>query len=332
MSLLPPAVRRSIVAAAAFVISIISLLGATPVQACSSCGCSLGTDWSDTGLTTASGLKVDFRYDFVDQNQLRLGRAPVSPDAANPPSDLEEIQKGTLTNFYTVTADYTFNRDWGINVSLPYLIRLHQTLPLDDGNTTEIDTSDYSGVGDLRIVGRFQGLLEDKRFGLQFGFKLPTGSIHNNFATGPDANAAVDRGLQPGTGTTDLILGAYYHGSLGMNWDHFEQVQWKEPLNSREQFRPSPQIGANLGLRYVASPVFVPQVQLNFKWEGRELGEQADYANSGSRVVYLSPGASVRIAHPVHAYAFVQLPVYQDYTGYQLAPHYTLSAGLNYHF
>ncbi len=310
----------------------VSILSPSSAQACSSCGCSLGTDWSDTGLTMARGLKLDFRYDFVDQNQLRLGRAPVSPDAANPPGDLDEIQQGTLTHFYNLGADYAFNRDWGVNVSLPYLVRLHQTLPLDDGNTTDIDTSDYSGVGDLRIVGRFQGLTEARNVGLQFGLKLPTGAIHQNFATGPDAGAAVDRGLQPGTGTTDLILGAYYHGTLGSDWDHFEQVQWKEPLNSHEQFRPSPQIGVNIGLRYVTTPVFVPQVQLNFKWEGRELGEQADYDNSGSRVVYLSPGASVRIAHPVHAYAFVQVPIYQDYTGYQLAPRYTVSVGLNYHF
>jgi hypothetical protein len=291
-----------------------------------------GTDWTDAGLTSASGLKLDLRYDFVDQNQLRLGRSPVSPDAGHPPPGLEEIQQGTLTNFYTAAVDYAFNRDWGVNVQLPYLIRQHGTLPLDDANTTQIDTSDYHGIGDLRIVGRYQGFLEDSNLGVQVGFKLPTGTIHNRFDTGPDAGEAVDRGLQPGTGTTDLIVGAYTHGTIGSDWDHFEHLQYKVALDSSEQFRPSPQLSLNLGLRYAANPTFIPQVQLNLKWEGREIGAQADYPNSGSRVVDISPGAGVRLTHHLHAYAFLQLPVYQDYTGYQLAPRYTASVGMSYRF
>jgi hypothetical protein len=184
----------------------------------------------------------------------------------------------------------------------------------------------------LRIVGRYQGFFEDRHLGVQFGVKLPTGAFHENFRTGPDAGAKLDRGLQAGTGTTDLIVGVYDHAAMNGRWDRFEQLQYKVAVDSREQFRPSPQLNVNLGLRYIASPAFVPQIQLNFKWEGRELGEQADYPNSGSRVVYLSPGASLRLATPLYAYAFVQLPVYQDYTGYQLAPHYTLSTGLSYRF
>jgi hypothetical protein len=311
--------------------AVAALLLTPTAQACSSCGCSLGTDWSDTGLTTASGLKLDVRFDFIDQNQLREGRSPAHPDPAAPP-DIEEIQQGTLTRFYTLSADAAFNRDWGVNAQLPYLSRQHETLPLDGGNTTAIDTSSHDGVGDLRIVGRYQGFFDSRRLGVQFGLKLPTGQTHEAFRSGPDAGARLDRGLQAGTGTTDLIVGVYDHGMLGNDWDRFEQLQYKVALDSSEQFRPSPQAMLNFGLRYVAHPVFVPQLQLNLKWEGREIGAQADYANSGSRVILLSPGATVRLLTGVYSYVFVQLPVYQDYSGYQLAPRYQMSAGLSYHF
>ena len=159
-------------------VSAMALAAGAPslAQACSSCGCSVGTDWSDIGLASATGLRLDLRYDFVYQNQLRKGRSPTSPDPLNPPGDVGEIQQGTLTNFYTVTADYAFGRNWGLNLQLPYLIRLHQTLPLDDSNSTQIDTSDYRGIGDLRIVGRYQGFFSDHSLGVQFGLKLPTGS------------------------------------------------------------------------------------------------------------------------------------------------------------
>jgi hypothetical protein len=254
------------------------------------------------------------------------------PYAANPPAHLEEIQQGTLTNFYTWSTDSAFNPEWGVNLQLPYLLRQHGTLPFDEANTTQIDTSDYHGIGDLRIVGRYQGFLADSRLGVQFGLKLPTGSIHSTFSTGPDVGSIVDRGLQPGTGTTDLITGVYYHDFIGRDWDHFEQLQYKIALDSREQFRPSPQLSMNLGLRYIAHPLFTPQLQFNLKWEGREIGEEGDYFNSGSRVIDISPGAGVRITHELHVYGFLQLPVYQDYKGYQLAPHYTASAGVSYRF
>ena len=36
--------------------------------ACSSCGCSVTTDWSGAGYANSSGLRVDARFDFIDQN------------------------------------------------------------------------------------------------------------------------------------------------------------------------------------------------------------------------------------------------------------------------
>ncbi len=319
-----------LMSAAAISAAIVLSLLPDVVVACSSCGCSFGTDWSDAGLTMTSGLKLDLRYDFVNQNQLRYGRSPVATDGLTTGQVANEIQQGTLTNFYTLSADYAFDRDWGVNAQLPYLVRLHQTIAEgDDPATTQ---SDYRGIGDLRMVGRYQGFLSDHSLGIQFGLKLPTGPFHSRFAEGPEAEELVDRGLQTGSGITDVIIGVYQYGSLGNEWDRFEQLQFKQAIDSKEQFRPSSQLTVNLGIRYIANPVFVPQIQINTKWEGREFGEQADYPNSGSRVVNLSPGATLRLSPSLHAYTFMQWPVYQDYNGYQLAPRYTVSAGLGYQY
>ena len=45
-------------------------------------------------------------------------------------------------------------------------------------------------------------------FGLQFGIKLPTGK----FDVANDEGEVAERSLQPGSGTTDAILGAFYNG------------------------------------------------------------------------------------------------------------------------
>lgn len=300
-----------------------------PSLACSSCGCTVGTEWADQGYSTATGLRLDLRYDYVDQNELRQGYHVV-PKASYVPQDPDqEIQQGTLTRFYTLGADYAISRNWGVNVQLPYLDREHQTI---GAAGEEQSDSHFSDVGDLRILARYQGLFEDRTLGLQFGLKLPTGAYHNAFSSGPEAGGEVDRGLQPGSGTTDLLLGVYHYTAMSRDWDRFEQLLLKQPLDSREQFRPSTQVTASFGLRYVAHPAVVPQVQLNLKWEGRETGAQGDYANSGSRTAYVSPGLTLRLLKPLHAYGFVQLPVYQYYTGLQLAPHFTATAGLSYAF
>jgi hypothetical protein len=63
------------------------------------------------------------------------------------------------------------------------------------------------------------GLADEHNFGVQFGVKLPTRSIKQNFSGGSVAGVPLGRGLQPGTGTTDAFLGAFKFGSLSQNWD-----------------------------------------------------------------------------------------------------------------
>ncbi|MDR3418028.1 MAG: hypothetical protein P4L83_17785 [Nevskia sp.] len=297
--------------------------------ACSACGCTLGTEWAGQGYSTAAGLRLDLRYDYVDQNQLRLGSHVVDKTRYLPDDPAQEIQQGTLTRFYTVGADYSINRDWGINLQLPYLDREHETI---DTAGDPVSTSHLYAIGDLRLLARYQGIFEDRTLGVQFGLKLPTGPARSDFTSGPEAGLQVDRGLQPGSGTTDLLLGVYHYAAISRDWDRFEQLQFKQALDSSGGFRPSTQLTANLGVRYVASLVLMPQLQLNLRWEGHEIGPNGDYFNSGDRAVFVSPGATLRLLRTLHAYGFVQVPAYQYYKGLELAPRFSVSAGLSYAF
>lgn len=326
--LLPPARCAALSLAAVFA------LAANTALACSSCGCNLGAEWADEGYAATSGLRLDFRYDFVDQHQLRSGaHAASAADVQNAiaAGSAEETQRRTLTRFYTLGLDYSFNRDWGVNLQLPVLDREHSTLA--DGETVE-DSSHKRGVGDLRLLARYQGIFDDRSLGVQLGLKLPSGSHTQNFSAGPNAGATLDRGLQLGTGTTDLIVGVYHFGALSRDWDHFEQAQYKNALNARDGFRPSPQFTANAGLRYVGNATFIPQLQLNLKVEDRESGAAgvADTANSGSRELDLSPGLTIKPAKHLAVYGFVQLPLHRAFNGLQLSPSYILTTGLRYGF
>jgi hypothetical protein len=305
-------------------------LAAPLAQACSSCGCTLNSDWSAQGYTTRSGVNLDLRYDYFDQDQLRTGAGT----AARPPAGTtvdREIQQRTLNRNLTLGLDYSPARAWGVNLQVPYFDRPHATIAQGDA---AVSASHSRGLGDARVVGRYQGFEPDLSWGVQFGLKLPTGRIDDTFGSGPQAGEVVDRGLQLGTGTTDLLVGAYTVGNLGGGYAYFGNLMWQQPLNARDGFRPGAGANVTLGVRYTRPlPAgLVPQLQMNARIERRESGVNADVANSGATLVYLSPGVGFRLLAGVDGFAFVQLPVYQRVNGLQIEPRVVGSVGFRYRF
>jgi hypothetical protein len=298
-------------------------LAAPDALACSSCGCTLSSNWGSQGAAMDNGWMFDFRYDYFNQDQLRSGTHAVDRASLPIPND-QEIQQETINRNYTFNADYS-SGVWGVNLQVPWYDRYHTTIAEGD---TEVSTSHSRDFGDARILARYMGLTDDRSIGLQAGLKLPTGPFHETFESGPQAGEPVDRGLQPGTGTTDLLVGAFNFGALSRDWDYFAEALLQIPLNTREEFKPGAGINVNAGFRYMSFDNVVPQIQLNLRSEKRESGAEADVDNSGATLVYLSPGVTWHVTHDFHAYAFFQVPVYQRVNGMQLEPRYTVSVGV----
>jgi len=308
---------------------VASLATPTTGFACSSCGCTLSSDWSSQGIApSGEGVRVDFRFDYFDQDQLRSGTKKVDRGSLEIPNE-HEIQQTTINRNYALGIDYSPNEDWGVNLQLPYFDRYHTTIAPGD---TEISTSHTQGIGDVRLVGRYLGFTPDHSIGAQLGVKLATGSFDNTFISGPQAGEPLDRGLQPGTGTIDLLVGGFTFGAFSRDWDYFAQGMLQQPLNSRDGFRPGTGFNLNAGVRYMAYEHFVPSLQINARIEARESGENADVDNSGATLVYLSPGLNFQVAGALHGYAYVQLPIYQRVNGLQLEPRYTATVGIYYTF
>lgn len=310
------------------VVALAATAFAPQARACSACGCTLSSDWASQGFATSSGWRADVRFDYFDQDQLRSGTDSVSRSSLTLPNDTE-IQQFTINRNYTFDLDYSPNKDWGINVALPWYDRSHATIAEGD---TEISTSHDKGIGDVRVMGRYTGFAEQRSVGIEFGVKLPTGQFDSKFLTGPQAGETVDRGLQLGTGTTDLLLGIYDFGNLAPDWGYFAGALLTQPLNSRDDFRPGTGINLNFGVRYSAWESFQPQLQVNGRFEKRESGANADVENSGASLVYISPGGTWNFSRRFSAYAFMQAPIYQRVNGLQIEARWLASVGLHYIF
>jgi hypothetical protein len=309
-----------------FLVGVLLAGASTASLACSACGCTLNADWATQGLTSRSGLTADLRYDFFDQDDLRSGTGRVDRAALAIP-DEQEIQQHTINRIGTLTLDYGLTPDWGVTLTLPWISRSHTTIAEGD---TDISTSRSNSIGDVRVLARYTGFSDARDWGLQFGLKLPTGDSHGvDFFAGPQQGEMLDRGLQPGTGSTDLLVGAFKFGAVSETVDWFGQAQLQIPVIADHAFRPGNAANLTAGVRYRGFDGVVPQVQLNSRIEGRETGSEADTPNSGASLVYFSPGATFKTSERTSVYLFGQVPIYQRVNGYQLEPKWSLSAGVH---
>ena len=344
--------------------SIALLLGAgclpSAALACATCGCSLSTD-AAMGYSNEPGWRASLQYDYINQDQLRIGRHAVSPSdvaAINDAGGEQEVEKETINRYTTFGLSYSPDEIWNFRLLVPYVDRSHTTYGAATNPLTpdQVSGSTLTGLGDVRFIVNYQGLLETRNLGLQIGVKTPTGRYggpnadgtgivgHNPIAfnTGPisqnpSPDNLVDTSLQPGNGSTDAILGIYYHQPVSDNFDGFVSAQFQAAVAHKldqpgEDFRPGNTWTGTFGVRYEANPTVVPQLQVNIFHKGADQGALADNPDSAGTVVYLSPGATFSVTDKLQAFTFVQLPVYSNLIGYQLAPRWTASAGLSYSF
>jgi hypothetical protein len=303
--------------------------------ACASCGCTLNAD-AAVGYSSMPGWRLSFEYDYIHQDQLRSGTHTISgvPDG-------NELERETLSRYYTVGLDYNPNADWNIDLRVPYIARTHSTYG-DFDSTQPLSALSYSrsaSLGDIKLIGGYQGFLPNHNLGLQLGVKLPTGHYGTDvkFNRGPLTGEALDASLQPGTGSTDVIVGAYYYQAIGQDFDLFANAQFQSAVKSKQHqpgndFRPGNSTTVSFGVRYQVDPKLIPQLQMNLLHKSIDQGALADIYSTAGYVAYVSPGLTAQVAGNLHAYSFVQVPVYSDLVGYQLFPRYTFSVGASYAF
>ena len=305
-----------------------------PFAASASCGsafCTINTSWDAHSGWLEPGWRADLRYESIRQDQPRTGRRDVG--VGEIPRHHDEV----LTENHNLlgTLDYTFNQDWGVNLLVPLVDRHHDHIHNHAGEQIP-ESWDFRELGDVRVMARRRLWTTENKdatsvgtSGVNFGLKLPTGKTDVRNADGDLA----ERTLQPGSGTTDAVLGAYYSQSLplrSLSW--FVQGLAQLPLNSHEEYRPGNRLNLDTGVRRDVGDRLGLLLQLNALLKYRDRGDQAEPEDTGGKFLFLSPGVSYAFTRGVQVYGFVQLPLYQDVNGVQLVARHAVAVGLNVRF
>jgi hypothetical protein len=272
---------------------------------------------------------LDVRYEYVHQNQPRSGSDRIAFGQIRRHHD----EVSTVNRNLVFTYSHMFNAEFGLSVSAPVVDRDHFHVHNHRGAQVP-ERWDFTELGDVRVIGRYQlpeagEPLMPSAAGFTFGLKLPTGKTKIANENGDMA----ERTLQPGTGTTDAIIGAYYHQKLPQsNASWFAQAQYQHALNDHDGFKPGSQFGADLGYRHGVTDNLGALVQLNFLVKRRDSGANAEPGDSGGRTVSLSPGLSYAVSDRVQVYGFIQKHLYQRVNGVQITADKALVVGVSGRF
>ncbi len=323
---------------------------------CGSAACSMNTSFETQGIYTGPGVRFDARYEFIQSDQLRLGTDKVVKQGEFP-LGAHNVSR-TINRSLVLSVDVSITPKFGISAALPLLNRHHynQDFPFAEiGDEGAIVTAQalpatrvrpqghlvgvfpeghqqtwrYEGIGDLRVVGRYQLFSKPRRGGgLTFGTRLPTAP--NDIKA--DDGLEPDKAVQPGAGSVDLILGGYYYTQLSDVSSGFLQLSAQGSVYHYPDFRPSNVYALDLGYRRLLDNYWGFQGQINIQHRGHEGGRFGLASNSGADEVYLSPGVTYEFSEDLQFYGFFQQPVYRHYDGAQVTPDWAAAAGISYRY
>jgi hypothetical protein len=285
------------------------------VWACA-CGCGVFEVGTSAMFPTHPGGMAFLEYDHMNQNRNWSGTSPSTAD--------NNSDKELLTDFFTVGYQYMFDRRWGVMAELPYTNRYFKTT---DSNGDVVGFN-HSAVGDIRLRVLYTRFSDDMSTGLNFGIKLPTGDYtYPNF----------DPDTEIGTGSTDILLGAYHQGQVPAvtSWNWFINGQVDQPILNAGGYRPGSQIDAAGGAYYnrwhLGGVKIAPLAQVIESYRWRDSGTLAHSGDSGYERILLAPSFEVD-TRTVRVYADVGFPVLQNVNGNQLVASQLLKLNVSYHF
>src|SRR5215210_814840 len=227
--------------------------------------------------------------------------------------DRQSGREGDLLTWSFVTElRYAPSTHWVFGVRVPYVER-----SLDRPGLGRVSVS---GLGDVIVTGKHRffrqvGAWSDRHAAIELGVKLPTG---DDGAPDPRLPGSLRSRLQPGSGSTDLLVDLVYQQARG-RWGYAGDLGYR--ANSEAGgYRAGAEARLNAGLQYILLPrVYTePGHELFVLLEGALVGNGEDrfrgglLPETGRTELLLAPGLQYVATEQLFLDFSVQFPVYAD--------------------
>lgn len=267
--------------------------------------------------TWSAGLRLEARaYDeFTDEELLGFARAG------------EDVHMHSQEFSGFLYSSWAFTDDWALDLVLPVnAFRGFREGTLNDTGDAEIIRDDFSGgVGDLLLFSRYRLMHRDPHHAaLLMGVKLPTGDTRQTDNRGQRIGAH----NQPGSGSIDFQFGLAYTLELE-RWEVSADALAHIRTQGAMRYQAGNALQADLAVSY-SLEVLAPVIELNGIWAQRDIEDGEALKNSGLRVLYVSPGLLVRLAHGHVMFATFQYPLLQPLPGIQNPERFRASIGYSF--
>jgi len=303
-------------------VAVVLLLAPSPGRPCA-CGCGIYAVGTSDALPSGTGgtAFLDFAYQDQDRNWTGDSAAPA---AENPDKDIR-------TTFLSAGFQEVLSPSWSCRLDVPYEYRHFETTGGATGS--DLVSLNFSGFGDVRLQATYTGFDPGLTTGVSFGLKLPTGTFTQN-----DAYGDIDRDTELGSGSTDLLLGAFRRFGLdaAYDWNAYVQGLLDVPVLTQDGYRPGMEFDAAFGVYYSGWSLgrlhLTPTGLVKAAVRSSDGGPGASQpVASGFERLILAPGLGLA-AGQSKLYADVEVPVLQHFTGEQLASSVLFRVEVSYAF
>ena len=317
------------------VVAVALLLAPAAGATCGSASCFLVTGTRE-GVQEKGRITIDLSYQYVNQSRM-LDGSHGTDEVLTPKVDFEtgELEPNHHREIRTQNTLVDLDIMWGLSerftfvTSLPLLVdRSHEHYD-DVGTPTEFFTKEdgTSGFGDIRIGGRYAFMTRARDLLLGgLAVKLPTGPYKLS-----DSEGAINEPtIQPGSGSTDVILSVdYSHQWLPDRLEYFASGSHKLNTTNDLEYRIGDETQLNTGLRFQTNNRVTLSIQVNGRTTTRDEFHGEAVPSTGSTLVNLTPGITLRTQETTRVYAFVQIPVVEHVNEVQLAPRASVLVGVS---
>ena len=305
---------------------LIVLWGSPKLLTAQAC-CTAGTPLMSSLDVTATPpgiwrISLTYHYNFLD-------------DVVSGSQKIEGIRQ-RLSQSLLADISYGLNRRLSFTALLSFI---QQTRSLKQPNSAQsLEKVATRGVGDMLFLVKYNiiplDIFSQTQVSAGLGIKAPTGE--STLKTG---QILLPADMQPGTGSWDAVLWAYYFkGFLPFSkWNYFSNLTYRLNGNNDRYQLSEVNSGYRFGnelLATVGTSVSTDSL-LSFSLLVRYRNTQADHLaestvpNTGGHWVYVQPGVNVNF-ETVSLRLSGSIPIYRRLTGTQLTTSYTLSFGLFY--